>query len=121
MVWGPSLTEENKDDLERTQRSFAKLIMKNKYNDYEEALTQLNLDSLEERRQILISRFANNCIKNNKFKDLFEENTMDKMTTRNQEKFKVPFSNTNRMQSSSIIHMIKQLNKEHRNKETTHI
>ena len=49
IVWGSSLTYENKTDLERTQKSFAKMILKNKYTSYEEALLKLNLPTLEER------------------------------------------------------------------------
>ena len=45
------------------------------------------------------------------------ENMLDKMNTRNHEKYKVPFSNTSRMQNSRIIHMIKLLNEESRNTE----
>ena len=31
VVWGPSLTQENIEDLERTQKSFAKLVLKEKH------------------------------------------------------------------------------------------
>ena len=58
VVWGPSLTQEYKDDLERTQKSFAKMVLKDKYINYENAKIILNLDSLEERRQILCLKFA---------------------------------------------------------------
>ena len=44
VVWGTSITQENKDDLERTQKTFAKLVLKDKYEDYENALMILNLD-----------------------------------------------------------------------------
>ena len=37
-VWGSSHSQENKDDLERTQKSFAKLVLREKYNEYESAL-----------------------------------------------------------------------------------
>ena len=37
IVWGPSLTEQNKSDLERTQQSFVKLVSRNKYTNYEES------------------------------------------------------------------------------------
>ena len=117
VVWGPSLTEQNKYNLERTQKSFAKFILKSKYEDYEDSLIQLNLETLEERRQSLTLKFAKDCIKNEKFKYMFPENKYpDKLTTRYQEKYKVPFANTVRMKNSSIVHMINQLNQEERNK-----
>ena len=51
-VWSSSLFQENIEDLERTQKAFAKLILKNKYNDddengYENALFILNLERLQ--------------------------------------------------------------------------
>ena len=38
VVWAGSLTVENKDDLERTQKSFAKLVLQDKYSTYKSAL-----------------------------------------------------------------------------------
>ena len=35
VVWGTSLTQENLEDLERTQKTFAKLVLKEKYKNYE--------------------------------------------------------------------------------------
>ena len=43
VVWGTSLTQENKDDLERTQTTFSKLVLR---------------DTPEKRRQDLILKFA---------------------------------------------------------------
>ena len=78
VVWSSSLTQENKDDLERMQKSFAKLVLKDEYKDddnaYENALLVLNLESLEKRRNHLYSSFANGCLKDHIFDDLFIEN-----------------------------------------------
>ena len=57
VVWHSSLTKENTDDLERPQKSFAKLVLKDKYTNYEDSLIKLNLESLSERRQELCSKF----------------------------------------------------------------
>ena len=51
VIWHSSLTEENANDLERTQKTFCKLTLKNKYDTYENALLLLNLQSLQERRE----------------------------------------------------------------------
>ena len=111
VVWGPSLTQENKDDLERTQKSFAKMVLKDKYINYENAKIILNLDSLEERRHILCLKFAKNGIKHNNLNDLFPENDkIHKMKTRAVEKYKVQHANTERFKKSSIIAMQKMLN-----------
>ena len=50
VVWGTSLTQENIDDLERTQKTFTKLVLREKYKDYENALLILNLDSLPKKK-----------------------------------------------------------------------
>ena len=112
VVWGSSLSSENTIDLERTQKCFVKLLLKNKYKTYEDGLIQLNLQTLEQRRQDLSLKFANDCTKQDKFKSLFPEN-IDHRITRHSEKFQVPFSNTDRMRKSSIVNMKNQLNIEH--------
>ena len=113
MVWGPSLTQENKNDLERTQKSFSKLVLKEKYKNYENALTILNLETLENRRKELSRRFANNGIMNGTLNDLFPLNPKKhKMNIRKKEKYKVNFANTGRLKNSSIISMQRLLNEE---------
>ena len=113
VVWSSSLSEENKSDLERTQKSFAKLILKQSYTTYEEALLTLNLQTLEDRRNELSLKFAKKCLNNSKFKDLFPENKTHWYHTRHKEKYTVPFCNTERMKQSGIMNMIHQLNLDH--------
>ena len=118
VVCSSSLTQENKDDLERTQKSFAKLVLKNEYkveceNSYEHALLKLNLQKLEQRREELCLNFAKNCIKNEKLDDLFPEKIkIHSMETRHSEKFDVLYANTERMKNSSIVYMQNLLNKD---------
>ena len=118
IVWSSSLTKQNKNDLERTQKSFAKLILKNKYTSYEEALEKLNLQSLEERREELSLKFAKVCTKSDKFRKLFPENQQER-TTRNTEKYHIEMSNTERTQKSSIFYMRNQLNIDKRTQNET--
>ena len=66
VVWHGSLTQENIDNLECTQKRFAKLVMKEKYQNYVDALLLLNLDSLETRRNDISLKIAQAGIKNNK-------------------------------------------------------
>ena len=103
--------QENKDDLERTQKTFAKLVLKERYKNYEDALIILDLDSLEIRRNFLNLKFAQSGIKNEKLKDLFPLNDKHhKMQTRNNEQYEVMFANTNRLKNGSIITMQNMLN-----------
>ena len=113
VVWHSSLTQENNEELERCQKIFMKLVLREKYKNYEDALMKLNLDSLHSRRQLLCEKFAKSGIKHKKLDDLFPENDKKmKMETRNQEKFVVQFANTERLKKSSIVAMQSQLNNE---------
>ena len=111
IVWHSSLTNENTEDLERTQKTFCKLILRERYKNYEDSLILLNLDSLHQRRQNLCLKFAKSGIKHNNMTDLLpEESKTHKMQTRNTNKFKVNFANTGRLKDASIIHMQNLLN-----------
>ena len=78
-VWHSSLTQENIDDLERTQKSFCKIVLKEHYKSYESALLILDMDSLQERRQKLQLKFAKSGIKFNKLNDLCKYWTTEKI------------------------------------------
>ena len=113
VVWHSTLTLDNRDDLERTQKTFAKLVLREKYANYETALILLNLDTLEMRRNELCLRFAKAGIKFNKLSDLLPLNDKKhNMKTRVTEKYDVQFANTGRLKNSSIITMQKLLNKD---------
>ena len=118
VVWSSSLSQQNKDDLQRTQKAFAKLVLRNKYNEtdenpYENAVLKLNLQTLEERRKELCLNFAKNGIKNKTLIDLFpEKNNNHPMEKRNEEKYMVTKAHTDRMRNSSIIYMQNLLNED---------
>ena len=110
-VWYSSITNEEREDIERVQRVACKIILKDEYQSYNEALEKLNLQNLSDRRQMLARRFAEKCLKSDRFKDLFplNDNTID---VRNDEKFFVKFAHTDRLRdSSSIPAMHRLLNK----------
>ena len=95
VVWGSSLTQENIENLERTQKTLSKLVLKEKYKSYENALLILNLDKLETRRNDMALRFSKNGIKNKTLSGLFPINNKNhKMNTRNNEKYEVNFACT---------------------------
>ena len=105
-VWHSSLTVENKNDLERVQKTAIKLILGNHYLSYEQALKKLDLENLHERRETLCLAFAKKSSKNQKSKDMFPKNEKEhKMGTRKAEKFKVQYANTDRLRNSSITYM----------------
>ena len=110
VVWSSSLTNENINDLERTQKSFCKMTLGKKYFSYENALLKLNLTTLEERRKLLNLKFATNAVKFQTMDDLFLKNKNEKYHTRHHEFYEVFNANTERRQKSSIIQMQYQLN-----------
>ena len=111
VVWHSSLTEQQKSDLERVQRSALKIILGTKYESYRKALIVLDLEPLEERRKYLCLRFAQKCTKNDLTKKMFPSNDMlHKMDKRSKENFKVQFAKTERLKNSAIIYMQNLLN-----------
>ena len=112
-VWSNGLTAENEADLERTQKTFCKLILGKQYKSYLEALTVLNLQTLKIRRQILTLRFAKQSLADGKLREYFPLRKKEhSMGTRNDEKYKVFKANTERYRNSPILSMQRLLNKE---------
>ena len=111
VVWHSSLTEKNRADLERVQKSAMKIILKGSYRNYQEALEMLKLESLDNRRTRLCLKFAKNCLKHEKMKMLFPlANQNHHMKRRLTEKFKVHYAKTERYRKSAIPYMQKLLN-----------
>ena len=110
-MWHSSLSEENRKDLERVQKTALKIILGNKFKTYESRLKILDLPTLEERRNELCLTFAKRTSNHPKFKHLFPLNSKSHiMNTRNAEKFKVYDAKTERLKSSAIIFMQNLLN-----------
>ena len=106
VVWGSSFTQENIDNLKRTQETFAKLILREKYINYEAALLKLDLQSLSERRNELTIRFAHSCIDNNKLNEhLILRKTEHVMELRQPYFYRTTMPHTERFKKSSILYM----------------
>ena len=113
VVWHSSLTKENSEDLERVQRAALRIILGKDFKNYDDALIKADLDSLENRREVLCQKFAEKCLKNEKTKDLFPNREKAHcMKTREEEQFSVNFANTGRLMKSAIPHMQRILNKD---------
>ena len=72
-VWSGALTKANTEDIERVQRNALKIIMGASYVNYEECLDQINEQTLKERHDQLCLRFAESCLKNDKFSNWFQK------------------------------------------------
>ena len=110
-MWGSSLTLENQKDLERTQKTFCKLVLEEDYRTYNEALVTLGLQTLTDRRQKLILGFAQRSLADDILRDLFPiRRKIHGMETRNTEQLRVNKANTNRYKNSPIPVMQNMLN-----------
>ena len=97
-------------DLERVQKNALKIILKDQYISYDNALNAVGLDCLIDRREQLCLKFAKACLKNENLKDMFPLNEDSHQDTRQREVFKVTFAHTDRLKDSSIPYMQRLLN-----------
>ena len=70
-VWTAGLTSGDVVALERVQKSVCAIILGREYNGYLDALNDLNMKSLEERRMDLCIKFAKKSVKSDKYKHWF--------------------------------------------------
>ena len=106
-VWHFNITQAENNDIERVQKIACKVILKENYTSYRDALGQLGLQTLSARRQTLCQKFANKCLKFNKSKDMFPRDE-----NRNAHKFKVNFARHSRLLDSAIPQMQRLLNQD---------
>lgn len=117
VVWHSSLSIENREDIERVQKNALRIILRNKYTHYEEALDHLNLESLEERRKHLSLKFALKSTKNPIISNLFQKKEkVHEMILRKPEIFHVNIANTERYKNSAIPFMQRLLNEHEQEK-----
>ena len=95
-------------DLERVQKNALRLIMGENYSSYDESLEELQLENLGKH---LSTKFAMNCVENEKTKHLFPlKNKIHKPETRREEKYKVINTKTRRLQRSTVPYLQKLMN-----------
>ena len=112
-VWHSSLTQDNKDDLNRVQKSAVRVIMGGRYIDYNNSLKELDMDELEVRREKLCLKMAQKTCQTPQVKYMFpvrKEYRNEKR--RHTNKYKINMANTTRYKKSTIPHMQQILNKQ---------
>ena len=57
VLWHSTITEEEVNDLERVQKCAAKVILQHRYTTYDEALENLGLTKLTDRRDLICLQF----------------------------------------------------------------
>ena len=109
VVWHSSITKGEQRDLERTQKVALRIILKDSYTSYPEALKLSGLDTLSERRSKLCLNFAKKCTKSEKTSEMFPLNKKV-VNTRHHEQFNVTHARTDRLAKSAIPYMQRLLN-----------
>ena len=93
-----------------SKKTAFKIILKQRYKTYQNALNILNFD---ERREILCLNFAKRTSQHPKLKKMFPLNEKNhSMKTRKLEKYKVQVAHTERLKRSAIIFMQNLLNEQ---------
>ena len=110
VVWNSSITQGEKLELERVQKVALRIILKDQYSHYSNALNLTGLETLSQRREKLSLNFARKCVRNPLTQDMFPLNRI-KVNTRRPEKYHVPFARTDRYGHSAIPYMSRLLNK----------
>ena len=111
VVWSSAITNGESLELERVQKVALRIILKDDYLSYEHALKATNLQTLSDRRRMLLKRFAIKCTKNERTVDMFplKEN---RRNLRKKEVYQVTRARTDRLAYSAIPAMQRILNSE---------
>ena len=70
-VWTSGITKDEVNQIERVQKAAFAIILAEKYKSYDNALIKLNRTTLSYRRKELNLKFANKCIKSEKYEHWF--------------------------------------------------
>ena len=101
--------EEESEDIERVQKTVCKIILKESYTTYEEALNLLNLQDLKSRRKKLAIKFGRGCLEIPQMKELFTKSS-NKHFLRNEGHIDIHYARTQRLFKSSIPTLQRLLN-----------
>ena len=105
--WNGYLTKADIDQLEGIQKTALKIILDNKYGDYQNALKILNLSTLEKRREKLCRKFALKSNKSDKFSKWFKRVPRN---TRGGSKYVLPKARTAALEKSPLFYLTQFLN-----------
>ena len=110
-VWNCGLTKGEVADIERGQKSFLHIVLGQQYGNYQEALDQIDLESLETRRLSICEKFAKKSLKHPKHKSWFVVNNRGADTRSMKPDLKPPLCRLNRFKTSPIPYLTSLLNK----------
>ena len=119
-MWHSSLSLADRQDLERVQKAAVKVILGRDYQNYGDALSELRMESLFERREAMALKFVKKSLGNSNFSKLFPlKEVKHGMTARKREKYFVIPSKNKRHKDSAVPYLQNLLNKDHFEKRQT--
>lgn len=112
VLWHSTITEEEKQDIERIQKCAIKVILQEKYTNYKEGLDILNLEELSDRRENTCLKFALSCSRNPRTSSWFPLSMPNEHNVRKHEMYLVTPANTERFRLSTIPYLQRLLNRQ---------
>ena len=109
-VFFSMLNDQDITKIERVQKIVLKVILGDRYLNFDQACSLMCTTSLESRRKQLSLSFALACLKNPQHQHFFKQRKTTYYKLRNIKSFEVPYCNTDRYFSSPIPSLTRLLN-----------
>ena len=113
-VWQSSITVEERQQIERVQKTALHIILGERYQSYRNALEITGLESLETRRRRICLKFARKAENNKKHSKWFKRKP-NMITRQKPEKYWNPVARTSRLRNSPICYLTRLLNTHYQN------
>ena len=113
-AWNAALSQVEKKDIERVQKTALHIILGDSYHSYVNALDIVKLETLEARRHKLCLKFARKAAAHPKHSNWFRLN-MNTVNTRQEKPLYCPvYSNHDRFDRSPLAYLTNLLNDDHK-------
>ena len=109
-AWNSALTEVEKVDIERVQKTALHIMLGDEYQDYRSALRTVGLEPLGDRRHKLCLKFVKKAAIHPKHKNWFRLNPKTVETRQDKTKYCPVYSNHNRFDKSPLAYLTDLLN-----------
>ena len=106
-AWNGALTKSGIKQIEKVQKMALKIILGVEYQNYDDALVKLNLETLEKRRMNICLKFAKTIEKSEKFINWLQPTGR---ATKSSVKYFIPHVRTRAYQTSPLIYLTELLN-----------
>ena len=109
-AWNGAITQKEKVDIERVQKTALHIMLGEMYQSYGDALELVGLEMLDVRRHKLCLKFANKAVKHMKHTNWFVPNNLTVHTRQKHERFLPVYWKHKRFLKSPISYLTRLLN-----------